>query len=233
MAKIILGVCAHPDDLEFGCGGSVAKWVKEGATAYFLVLTDGSKGSEDPNITPAELKEVRRVEQQSAGRVLGVKETFFLDYIDGELENSLELRKKIVRVIRQIKPDTVITMDPSFLYDSNMGFINHPDHRAAGQATLDAIFPFARNSKTFPELLEEGLSCHSVRELLLINFQSMNYFVDITDSMETKLKGIQAHKSQIENPKEIKIFMEKAGKRMGEKINVEYAEGFVKINLRD
>lgn len=230
MAKIILGVCAHPDDLEFGCGGSVAKWVKEGATAYFLVLTDGSKGSEDPNITPAELKEVRRVEQQSAGRVLGVKETFFLDYIDGELENSLELRKKIVRVIRQIKPDTVITMDPSFLYDSNMGFINHPDHRAAGQATLDAIFPFARNSKTFPELLEEGLPCHKVSEVLLVNFQNMNYFVDISQDPETKLEAILEHKSQVDNPEQIKGFMRKAGKVMGEKIHVEYAEGFIKIN---
>src|SRR3990167_4271172 len=194
MAKIVLGVCAHPDDLEFGCGGSIAKWVSEGATAYFLVLTDGSKGSEDPNITP------------------------------------VELRKKIVRVIRQIKPDVVITMDPSFLYDAKMGFINHPDHRACGQATLDAIFPFARNAKTFPELLEEGLFSHNVKEVLLVNFQNMNYFVDITDEMETKLEAILAHKSQVDNPEEIQGFMRKAGKMLGKKINVEYAEGFVKIN---
>src|SRR3989344_900726 len=101
MAKIVLGVCAHPDDLEFGCGGSIAKWVSEGATAYFLVLTDGSKGSEDPNITPEELKVIRRSEQEEAAKILGVKENFFLDYIDGELENNLELRKKIVRVMTQ------------------------------------------------------------------------------------------------------------------------------------
>ena len=230
MAKIVLGVCAHPDDLEFGCGGSIAKWVREGATAYFLVLTDGSKGSEDPNITPEELKVIRRSEQEEAAKILGVKENFFLDYIDGELENNLELRKKIVRVIRQIKPDVVITMDPSFLYDAKMGFINHPDHRACGQATLDAIFPFARNAKTFPELLEEGLFSHNVKEVLLVNFQNMNYFVDITDEMETKLEAILAHKSQVDNPEEIQGFMRKAGKMLGKKINVEYAEGFVKIN---
>ncbi len=228
--KIILGVAAHPDDLEFGCGGSVAKWVSEGATAYFLVLTDGSKGSEDQNITPEELKVIRRSEQEEAAKILGVKENIFLDYIDGELENSLELRKKIVRVIRQLKPDVVITMDPSFLYDAKMGFINHPDHRAAGQATLDAIFPFARNTKTFPELLEEGLPSHKVSEVLLVNFQNTNYFVDITETFETKLKAILKHKSQVENPEEIKSFMEKAGKMLGEKINVNYAEGFIKIN---
>lgn len=227
--KIILGVCAHPDDLEFGCGGSVAKWVKMGAKVNFLVLTDGSKGSEDPNITPEELREIRHAEQKAAAQVLGVKEVLFLDYIDGELENNLDLRKKIVRVIRQIKPDMVITLDPAFIYNVETGFINHPDHRAAGQATLDAIFPFARNAKTFPELLEEGLSSHIVKEVLLINFQNMNHFVDITGTMDAKLEAILEHKSQIGSPEQIKEFMQKAGQAAGEKIEARYAEGFVRI----
>lgn len=228
--KVILGVGAHPDDLDFCCGGTIAKWVKEGAQAYLLVLTDGSKGSEDASITAEELKAIRRDEQESAAETLGVEEVIFFDHTDGELVNDLELRKKVVRVIRKIKPDVVITMDPTFVYDAKMGFINHPDHRVAGQATLDSVYPFARNAKTFPELLDEGLPSHIVKEVLLINFRDMNYFTDISEVMDIKLKAMMSHKSQIDNSKTLKEFMYSANKIMGKKIKVDFAEGFVKIN---
>jgi LmbE family N-acetylglucosaminyl deacetylase len=231
VGKIILAVCAHPDDLEFGCGGTVAKWVKEGASAYYVVITDGTKGSEDMNISSEQLKEIRRTEQQAAAEILGVKEVFFLNYIDGELVNTPEVRHWIVRIIRQLKPDVVICQDPGFLYDLDRGFINHPDHRAAGQITLDCVFPFSRNARTFPELLEEDLTSHKVATVLLTSFGKANYFVDISDSIETKLEALAQHKSQQEDPAGTKAFVKERARAMGEKNGAQYAEGFQRIDI--
>lgn len=228
---VILAIFAHPDDMEFGSAGTIAKLVREGASAYYLVLTDGSKGSEDIKITHEELRQIRQKEQLSAAKVVGVKDVFFLDYIDGELENNPEVRQMIVRYIRQLKPDTVITMDPTFTYDEERGFINHPDHRAAGQIALDAVFPFARNPRTFPSLIEENLPIHKVKEVLLINFQKMNYFVDISETMEIKLKALAKHKSQCDDAREIGEFLRESSRRLGEKIGAKYAEGFVRIKI--
>lgn len=194
--KTILCVAAHPDDLEFCGAGAVAKWASEGSNVYYLILTDGSKGSEDPKVSASKLIKTRRVEQEEAAKVLGVKKVFFLDFVDGELENTLELRREIVKIIRQVQPDTVLTMDPTMVFDQKFGFINHPDHRNAGQATLDAVFPFARNSRTFAEHLKEGLKPHKVSEVLLINFSNANFFVDISGTLNKKLKALACHKSQ-------------------------------------
>ncbi len=198
-----------------------------------MVLTDGSKGSEDSNISNRELTKLRRAEQQKAADILGVKKVFFLDFVDGELENTHELKKQIVRIIRQIKPATVICFDPTMIYDAERSFINHPDHRIAGQATLDAVFPFARNSRTYMELLEEGLGLHVVDEVLMTNFSKSNYFVDISSVIDLKIKAIGCHTSQFTD---INKFQERIremsalnGKRT--KPKMKYAESFIRITL--
>lgn len=225
---------AHPDDIDIGSSGSVAKWIKEGGEAYYLILTDGSKGSEDRHISHQELTKLRRAEQQKAADILGVKKVFLLDFVDGELENNHQLRKEIVKVIRQVKPTTVICFDPTFVYDAERGFVNHPDHRVAGQATLDAVFPFARNVRTYPDLLEQGLEPHVVEKVLLVNFSKINFYVDISETIDLKMKAIACHVSQFIDMEKflerIKFFNHEAGKKSQPKTN--YAEAFFRITLR-
>lgn len=231
--KIILAVGAHPDDIDIGSSGSIAKWIKEGAKVYYLVLTDGSKGSEDVNIPSKTLIKIRRAEQQKAADLLGVEKVIFLDFVDGELENTPDLRKQIIKVIRQIKPTTVITFDPTLFYDEERHFVNHPDHRIAGEATVDCVYPFARNARTFPELLGEGLESHVVEELLLTNFSKANYFVDITETISKKVAAISCHQSQFQDVKKFGERMKEVAKLMGKKAKpkLKYAEGFVRIVL--
>lgn len=232
--KIILAVGAHPDDIDIGCAGTVAKYISEGVVVYYLVLTDGSKGSEDPKITAKELIKIRKTEQQKAADLLGVKKVFLLDFVDGELENTPALRKEIVKIIRQVKPNIVICWDPTLYYDENRMFINHPDHRIAGEATMDSVYPFARNTRTFPELLDEGLAPHVVEELLIINFSKANYFVDVSANIERKLKALSFHKSQFKDMEKFGKRIKEMNKMMGQKARpkVSFAEGFVRITLR-
>ncbi len=232
--KKILAVGAHPDDIDIGCSGSIAKWVKEGAQVFYLVLTDGSKGSEDPKMPNQELIKVRQTEQRKAADLLGVKQVFFLDFVDGELENTPALRKQIVKIIRQIKPTTVICWDPTLYYDEGRMFVNHPDHRISGEATIDCVYPFARNARTFPELLDEGLEPHVVEELLIMNFSKANYFVDITSTIDKKLEALACHKSQFSDIKKFTEMIREMNKKAGQKAKpkVAYAEGFIRITLR-
>lgn len=232
--KIILAVGAHPDDIDIGCSGSIAKWIKEEGEVYYLVLTDGSKGSEDHKISNKELVRIRHAEQQKAADLLGVKKVFFLDFVDGELENTPALRKQIVKIIRQIKPSTVICWDPALYYDENRMFVNHPDHRVAGETTMDSVYPFARNARTFPELLDEGLEPHVVEELLIMNFSKADYFVDISQTIDKKLEALACHKSQFSDIKKFTQMIREMNKRAGQKAKpkVGYAEGFIKITLR-
>ncbi|MDO8576905.1 MAG: PIG-L deacetylase family protein [Candidatus Daviesbacteria bacterium] len=232
--KIILAVGAHPDDIDIGCSGTIAKWIAEGAQVFYLVLTDGSKGSENTKISNQELIKIRRAEQQKAADLLGVKKVFFLDFIDGELENTPTLRKQIVKIIRQIKPTTVICWDPTLYYDENRMFVNHPDHRKSGEATLDCVYPFARNARTFPELLDEKLEPHVVEELLIMNFSKTNYFVDISDTIDKKLEALSCHKSQFNDIQKFTGMIRGMNKMAGQKAKpkMEYAEGFVRITLR-
>ncbi len=232
--KIILAVGAHPDDIDIGCSGSVVKWITESAQVFYLVLTDGSKGSEDAKISNQELIKIRRAEQQKAADLLGVKKVFFLDFIDGELENTPTLRKQIVKIIRQVKPTTVICWDPTLYYDAGRMFVNHPDHRKSGEATLDCVYPFARNARTFPELLDEELEPHVVEELLIMNFSKANYFVDISGSIDKKLEALACHKSQFNDIQKFTEMIRGMNKMVGQKAKpkMEYAEGFVRITLR-
>ena len=151
-AQRVLVVLAHPDDPEFFCGGTLAKWAREGKEIQYLLLTCGDKGSDNPEMTPETLCADRQIEQRAAAAVIGAKDVVFLDYHDGELMNTLDVRREIVRAIRRFKPHTVVTCDPTTYFRAN-AYINHVDHRTAGAATLDAIFPAAGNRMYFSELL--------------------------------------------------------------------------------
>ena len=228
--KVILGIAAHPDDLDVGAGGTLAHYASQGAEVHYLILTDGSKGSDDPAMTSEKLTKIRHIEQHAALEIIGGKTVTFLDYPDGELEVTMELKREIVKVIRTIKPDTVITMDPSVFYSADKGIINHPDHRAAGQAVLDAVFPLARDRLTFPKLATEGYEPHKTSTLLLVNFNTANFSIDITNAIETKNKALQAHASQfgdLSNLGWVREMAETQGKQAG----YTFAESFVRIDI--
>lgn len=228
--KIVLGVVAHPDDLDVGAGGSIAQFSRDGAEVHYLILTDGGKGSEDLTLSSQQLMAIRKQEQRDALRILGGKSVTFLDHPDGELEVSLKLKKDIVKAIRIIKPDVIITLDPTIVYSAKNGIINHPDHRAAGQATLDAVFPLARDHLTFPELFAAGHLPHKTATLLLINFDAGNFSVDISDTFDLKLQALKAHPSQFGNLDKSTWVYDMA-KRQGDAAGYELAETFVRIDI--
>lgn len=194
-----LVVAAHPDDPDFGVAGTAARLVREGNVVHYLLVTSGDAGSEDPTIPPSDLMRVREAEQEQAAQILGLSGVHFLRYPDGELEPTVELRKSIVRVMRRLKADVVLCQDPRSLVDDDGTYLNHPDHRAAGQAALDAAFPAAGNPSAFRDLLDEGLPAHKVREVWLYFTSApyVNHWVDIGDTLELKVKALEAHASQI------------------------------------
>jgi LmbE family N-acetylglucosaminyl deacetylase len=194
--KKIVTIFPHADDAEFTCAGSVAKWVAEGHEVDYVLVTNGNKGSDDPSMTSEQLIATRQAEQRAACDILGVKDVHFLGHEDAMLVNSLDLRRDLVRVIRKLKPDVVVTFDPTVRFVGK-SYFNHPDHRVTGDVTLDAIYPAARDRMTFPELLAEGLEPHKVREVFLASPKEPDYWVDITDYLERKLAALCAHTSQI------------------------------------
>ncbi|MEE8369944.1 MAG: PIG-L deacetylase family protein [Dehalococcoidia bacterium] len=192
--KRALVISAHPDDADIGAGGTAALWSREGWEFYYLICTDGSKGSEDPEMTAEKLVPLRRIEQRAAAAALGVKEVFFLDNVDGELAYTKELMRDVVRHIRRLRPYAVFSHHPNQLVQ-NM-FVNHPDHRCAGTVALDAVYPMARNRPSFPELLEEGLESFSVKEVYLWSASDPDFEVDITSVVDLKFGALKEHKSQ-------------------------------------
>ena len=190
-------VIAHADDAEFGCSGTVAKLCADGWEMVYVMCTDGSKGSSDREITQAELAAIRRQEQINAGKVLGLKDVVFLDYEDSLLQPTLELRKDITREIRRHKPDVVITMYPMRNLDGGFG-VGHPDHIAAGEAALQAVFPTARDHMTFPDLLDAGFEPHKVAEVWIMGHPEPDLYVDVTQHMDTSINALMEHVSQMD-----------------------------------
>ena len=192
----VLGVFAHPDDPEFFAGGAFAKWSADGAEITFVIATSGDKGSADPDMTSERLAELREAEEREAAARLGVKDVVFLRYCDGELYPTLALRRDITRMIRLKKPDVVVTLDPTRWYGSRG--INHPDHRAIGAATLEAVFPTARDRLNFIEHeRDEGLQTHKVSAVYIAGAVEPNTTVDVTDAVERQIESLRAHKTQI------------------------------------
>lgn len=192
----VMAIMSHPDDIEFGAAGTIARWASEGQEIVFVLGTSGDKGSDDPSFTSESLMETRENEQRAAAAILGVKTVEFMRMRDAELVADLETRKKITAIIRKHKPDAVICQDPTVRFEGN--YIQHPDHIAMGEAVLAAIFPSARDRLTFPELLAEGLEPHKVSEVYLNSgSDGVDHFVDITAFMEAKIDSLKAHHSQL------------------------------------
>lgn len=223
--KRALVVAAHPDDPDFGAGGTAALWARDGWEFYYLVCTDGSKGTSDPEMTPERLIPLRRDEQRAAARVLGVKECFFLDHVDGEITLNRRLLGEIVWHIRKLQPYAVFTHSLDVIQRNS--FINHSDHRAVGQATVDAVYPTARDFLNFPEHLAEGLATHKVRQLYLWGANDSNFEVDISDVVEQKIQSLLEHTSQFGHREDFMNFVRERWRDESGR----YLERFLKVEL--
>lgn len=228
--KEILVILAHPDDPEFFLGGTIARWIKAGHRVRYVLLTKGDKGSKDPDLSAQDVARIRVKEQRAAAHFLGVTSIDFLDFEDGYLIPELEMRKHIVRFIRKFKPNILVTCDPGNLFPSQQ-YINHPDHRNAGQVVIDAVFPAAGNLFFFPELLEEGFEPHEVEEVWMSLTKEPDVSLDVTEHWDDKLQALKMHASQIGDPRAFE-------KRMLDRLNngkdetFKYEEHFRRIKFR-
>jgi len=218
----VMVVTPHPDDAEYGVAGTVARWAREGKEIVYVVCTNGDKGTSDANMKPEEVAKTREREQLAAAKLVGVREVIFLRHPDQSLEDTPEFRKELVRLIRMYRPETVVTADPHRRY------IWHRDHRITGRVTLDAVFPYARDRLSYPDLLDEGLNPHYVREVLLWASEDPNYRSDITDTFDIKIAALRCHKSQIgQYPSpEMEKWLRQRHETMAEGEDFELAEAF-------
>ncbi|HEX2767419.1 MAG TPA: PIG-L deacetylase family protein [Candidatus Limnocylindria bacterium] len=224
----VLVVISHPDDAEFGAGPTIAALTAAGARVDYVVTTDGSKGTDDPDVRPEELAATRMAEQRAAADILGVTDIVHLGYPDGYLTPSLDLRRDITRQIRRYRPDLVITQNPQRRLDFNP-FIGHPDHLATGEATLAAVYPAARDHLNFPELwTEEHLEPWKVRQVLLTGVEEPNLWVDVAETFDLGLESILAHTSQVE-PGEVEERMRERARLVGEPQGIGMAQAFLSI----
>jgi LmbE family N-acetylglucosaminyl deacetylase len=224
----ILVIVAHPDDAEFGCGGSVSRWVAEGREVFYAIVTNGNRGSDDPAMTPERLARVREEEQRGAARTLGVRDIRFLGYPDGELEDTREARRDVVRAIRWFRPDRVVTQSP---FPTLNPYSGHRDHRHAGRLAVDAVYPYARDRLHFPELLADGLEPHKVREVYLMGHADPDVFVDITAAMDVKLAALRCHASQFRDFGAVEARVRERAADLGKPQGLTYAEAFRLIEL--
>ncbi len=224
----VMVITPHPDDAEYGVAGTVARWTREGKDVIYVVCTNGDKGTNDANMKPEILVRIREREQLAAAKLLGVREVIFLHYPDQALEDTPEFRKEIVRLIRMYQPETVVTADPYRRY------VWHRDHRITGQVTLDAVFPYARDFLAYPDLLEQGLQPHRVKEVWLWGSEDPNYRSNITDTFDIKIAALRCHKSQIgDNPSpDSEGRMRQRCKMMAEGEDYELAEAFHRVKIQ-
>ncbi len=226
----ILVIAAHADDIEFAAAGTIAGWVAAGHPVTYCIVTDGAAGSNEPGIDPAALVRQRQAEQRAAAQALGVQDVRFLGYPDGILQPTLELRRELTRLIRELRPFRVLCQDPTLVFAGNT-YINHPDHRAAGEAALYAVFPSAETRPIFPELLAEGYEPHKVRELYLMFPAAPDLYLDISDRIEQKIASLLCHRSQL-GP-EVAEWVRKWDAEHGAQLGVDYAEAFRVIRFVD
>jgi LmbE family N-acetylglucosaminyl deacetylase len=222
----VMVITAHPDDAEFGAGGTVAKLVKEGKYVTYCILTNGDKGSGDRAMTAERLVEIREDEQRQAARVLGVEVVDFLGFPDCELEDTRESRRAVTAAIRRHRPDLVITQNP--MRTKLLG-ASHRDHRVAAGLALDCIYPFARDHMTFPELLEQGLEPHKVKEIYMMWWQEPEVVVDISETIDLKIKALACHASQLKDMAGVEKRVRERSAELGKVNGVAYAETFDRI----
>ncbi len=220
----VLVVMAHPDDADFTAAGTVALWAGAGAACVYLLCTDGNKGSDDPAMTPERLAPIRRAEQRAALARLGGGEVWCLGHEDGVLEPTLALRREIAAAICRFRPDLLVCQDPT-TYFFGTEYVNHPDHRAAGEAALAAAFPTARNRLIFPELFADGQEPWAVGAIYLVASQQADTWVDVTATFDQKLAALAEHKSQF-SIEQVEPFVRHWGAANGQAIGVAYAEAF-------
>ncbi|HSR10885.1 MAG TPA: PIG-L deacetylase family protein [Thermodesulfobacteriota bacterium] len=226
----VLVISAHPDDVDFGCAGTLAAWAKDGAEIFYAICTSGEKGSDDPNVSNQALALTREKEQRAAAKVVGAKEVIFLRKPDGELQYSLEFKGELVRVIRQVRPDILFTHDPANRAFDNQ-YIFHSDHRIVGELVFDAAYPAALNRNYFSGLLAEGLAPHTVSEIYFFAAARPDTWVDITSTIRTKIRALRCHASQISNPDAIEKMVRSWFAEWGREKGMAYAECFRRLEI--
>ena len=226
----VLVVAAHPDDIEFGAAGTVARWIGEGAEARYLIVTRGDKGSDDPATDPGELARRRVSEQEAAAAEIGVATVEFLDEPDGQVEPTLRLRERVTHAIRSYRPEVVMTHDPTVLFVNNE-WVNHADHRAVGQVTVDAVFPTARDPLNFPEHGAAGIAAWKVAELFLWSTNEANQIVDVSSTIDRKIDALAHHASQFREFAETARWLRGRAQELGERTGYAAAEGFRRVML--
>ena len=231
--KVAMVIVAHPDDAEFAAAGTVVTWVRDGWEVYYVICTDATGGESDDatDVGPAAkriVSDTRKSEQRAAGVVLGLKDVFFLDYPDGQLQHSIELRRDLVRLLRTYRPSRVICQSPERTWTPTLILGRyHSDHLAAGQATLAAIYPMSQNPWDFPELLDEGLHPHKISEIYIAGAPNINHFVDISEVMEIKIEALLCHASQfIGRTEDVEKMVRTRIAELGTRYDVAFAEEF-------
>lgn len=232
--KRVMAIHAHPDDQEFTVGGTLAKWARAGSEIITVCITSGDAGSNektDPGMTKEELVRIREEEQRNACRMLGVQDVLFLRYPDGMLQPTITLRRELTRLIRKCKPEAVVCGDPTVRFYGNT-YMNHPDHRAAADVALDAVFPSAGTRLIFPELLSEGLEPHEVSRIFIHGSDKPDTFVDISSTIEIKIAALKEHRSQIHDwdPGEM---MKDWAKEEGKERGLAAAEAFRQMIMKE
>ena len=222
--KRVMVIGAHPDDPEFGCGATIAKWADQGKEITYVILTNGDKGTHDPDMKPGDLAVLREEEQWSAAKALGVKEVFFLGYPDQMLENTMGLRRQVVGLIRRHRPHIIVAIDPWRPYQL------HPDHRAAGFVSLDAIYS-ARECHVFPEQFMGEISDWRVSEAYLYWAAQADYWEDVTDYVDQCIAAIKEHVSQVRNPDGVDERIRKRKAETGKEPGFAYAEALKRIKF--
>jgi LmbE family N-acetylglucosaminyl deacetylase len=221
----VLVMMAHPDDPEFVAGGTIARWCREGAWIGYVICTSGDKGSEDAATGASILIGMRREEQRRAAAHLGVQTVEFLEHADGELEHTLTLRRQLVAAIRRHRPDTVVCFDPTARFLGDF-YIIHSDHYTSGEAVLAAIYPAARNRRTFPELLADGLEPHTVEQVYLASTNNPNRWIDVAETIDAKVEAMLMHTSQVADPAGLSAFLRQRAAGEGKSQNLACAESF-------
>ncbi|MBE2201853.1 MAG: PIG-L family deacetylase [Anaerolinea sp.] len=224
-----LFIYAHPDDIEFSVAGTAAKWASLGCEVTYVVITDGNAGSHEDGMTQEKLAAIRRAEQQAAASTAGARQCVFLGYDDGMLQPTLALRKELVREIRRYQPNVVVCGDPTFYYSET--YVNHPDHRAAAVAALEAVFPAAEMPLAFPDLAAAGFGPHKTNYVYISHAHDADTYIDTSEYIDVKIAALRQHKSQLgdwDPTERIKSWSANTGKKVG----FAYAESFRRITLK-